>query len=169
MNNNFENSNEVRLYPADIVLMHMVGFFNSKNVHPESADAATSLYEVAMNAAWEESINRLKQKGYLEQEKEIPTFTAKGVKKYEKLTTPFMKYVELHGLYSFTDNEILLLVRRSMAELVKRVKKSDKFLMRLGAFINQHLDKWNNLMSEFQGSYEEAYGAHKMEEELQTV
>lgn len=157
-------TNEIRLYPADIVFMHMVGFFNSKNVHPESVDAATSLYEVAMDVAWEESIKRLKQKGYLDVNKEIPTFTERGLRKYEKLTTPFVKYVEIHGLYSFTDNEILLLVRRSMEALVKRVKKSDKFLMRLGAFINTNIDKWNNLMGQFQSSYEEAYAANQMEE-----
>lgn len=159
-------SNKSKLFPGDIVVMQMLGFATSPNVHPESSDLAYSMYESTTTGEYQPSITRLKENGIISQNRDGNLyFTKRGRRKYAKHTTTPSDYLRMRGFEDFSNEEIVDLLPKIIRQVVER-QKSDDFMMLLGQDILDNVEKFNLLTTRFAEVCEESVGMAQLENEL---
>lgn len=164
------NTNNTQgLFPIDVVTMQMLGISTSRNIHPESAEYAMSMYELTQSLEASESLSRLKETGIIAESKDGQIyFTKKGKKKYAKHTTTPSTYLKLNGFKDFSHQDIVYFLPQIIKEVVSR-QKSDDFMRELGNDILNNIDKFNLVTGDFAEVCQEAVLLANAESQIEIV
>lgn len=120
------STNTQGLFPIDIVTMQMIGVSTSRNIHPESAEYAMSMYELTQSPEASESVSRLKETGIIAENKDGQIyFTKRGKKKYAKHTTTPSDYLRVNGFKGFSNQDIVDFLADILVETNRRSNNED--------------------------------------------
>lgn len=163
------NNTTQGLLPIDIVTMQMIGVSTSRNIHPESAEYAMSMYELTQSPEASKSVSRLKENGIISTNKDGQIyFTKRGKRKYAKHTTTPSDYLRVNGFKHFSNQDIVYLLPLLIRQVVERQERDD-FMMSLGQDILDNVEKFNLLTTSFAQVCEEAVGMAQLESEALSV
>lgn len=150
-----QSHKSLRMYPIHHLLLDEVGFI-SGNPHPEVAEIKEQKILELQKALYKPFLSRMEEKGWIEIDSIGPQLTAEGKRVYAIHTTPFIDYVEAHGLRWVNPADLLYLYRQVSNEICERVNRSDKFALHVGKSLAENAEKWDNIFVCTSQSFQEA-------------